>query len=173
MHIEDTTTVDLIMATMPNIERRGYFGPRKDKPPSEPSQRLIVRKKKVRTSTTITEVVCNEDRDCFPPYNPKADIMVGQFVALIVELSEIQGGVPFYIGKVIEFGQKRWSAKMKVLWYWLARKRGAEEKGGSNRERYVNYMEATWEPFGERPTWVDKEATIYSWMDVPRREQSR
>ena len=53
--------------------------------------------------------------------------MLGQFVVLIMELSEIQGGVPLYFGKVIEFEQGRWSAKMKVLWYWLALRCGAQE----------------------------------------------
>ena len=67
--------------------------------------------------------------------------MVGQFVALTMELNEIQGGVPFYIGKVIKFGQGRWSAKMKVLWYWLAIRCGAQEEGISNRGRYANCME--------------------------------
>ena len=80
--------------------------------------------------------------------------MVDQFVALTVELSEIQGGVPFYIGKVIVFGQGRWSAKMKIMWYCPAVRRGAQEEGGSNKGRYANCMEATWEPFGERPTWI-------------------
>ena len=86
-------------------------------------------------------------------------------MALIVEMTKIQGGVPFYIGKVIEFGQGRWTAKMKVVWYWPAIKHGAQEEGGSDRGRYANYMEAKWEPPGERPIWIDKEEPhIHVWM---------
>ena len=33
-------------------------------------------------------------------------------------------------------------------------------------------MEATWKTSGERFTWIDKEATIYSWSHVPRRGRS-
>ena len=165
-NVEDTTTVDLIMATMPNVERRGYFGPCKDKPPPEPSQRLTGRKKRIKTNTTITEVVRNEDGDFFPPYSSKADNMVGQFVALIVELSEIQGGVPFYIGKVIEFGQRRWSANMKVLWYWPTRGRRAKEERGSNRERG---MQTAWKLHGNHLEkglvgLTKRQLYIHGWM---------
>ena len=149
---EENIVVDLIMATMPNVERRGYFGPHKEKPPPEPSQRLTRRKKRASTSRAILEVVHNEDGDCFLPYNLETNVMVGQFVALTMEFSEIQGEISFYIGKVIEFGQGRWSAKMKVLWYWPTVRRGAQEEGGSNRGRYANCMEATWKPSGEKPT---------------------
>ena len=36
-NIEGSIVVDLIMATMPNVKKRGYFGPSKDKPLPEPS----------------------------------------------------------------------------------------------------------------------------------------
>ena len=75
------------------------------------SPAVACKKKKATVSRAIPEVMGNEDGDCFCPYNPKTNVMVGQFVALTVELSEIQGGVPFYIQKVIEFGQGQWSAK--------------------------------------------------------------
>ena len=104
-NVEDTRAVDLIMTTMPTIET--IFVGSKDKPPPEPSQRVTGGKKRAGTNRAISEVVYNEEIDCFPPYNLETDIIIGQFVALTMELSEIQGGVPFYIGKIIEFKQGR------------------------------------------------------------------
>jgi hypothetical protein len=42
----------------------------------------------------------------------------------------------------------------------------------SNIARYGNCMEAQWEPSRERHGWVMKEATIFSWEDVPRRTRA-
>jgi hypothetical protein len=157
------------MATMPNPERRGYFGPHRDRPPQEVSRRVTGGRNKVKSHHARAETVRDANEDPFSPFNPENDIVVGQFVALIVELREVRGGVPFYIGKVLEFGQGRWASKMKVLWYWPSMRSGAEEEEvGSNRVRYTNCMESTWEPSGERFAWIEKEATIYSWMDVFR-----
>jgi hypothetical protein len=33
-------------------------------------------------------------------------------------------------------------------------------------------MEATWKPSGERHGWVDKEAAIFAWDDVPIRART-
>ena len=33
-------------------------------------------------------------------------------------------------------------------------------------------MEILWEPSGERHGWVEKEAAIFSWNDVPRRTRN-
>ncbi len=43
---------------------------------------------------------------------------------------------------------------------------GAKEEVGSNKVRYTNCMESTWEPFGKRFAWIEMEVAIYSWMDV-------
>jgi len=98
----------------------------------------------------LLEVQQGASEDPFPPFNPKKEVVVGHFVALNVEPKEVRGGVPFYMGKMWEFGQGQWALKMKVLWYWPAMKWGVEEEASSNRVRYSNCMEATWEPFGER-----------------------
>ncbi len=45
----------------------------------------------------------NHDR--FPPFDPQSDISCGQFVALSIDRAELEAGVPFYIGKVIEDGK--------------------------------------------------------------------
>jgi hypothetical protein len=42
----------------------------------------------------------------------------------------------------------------------------------SNIVRYWNCMEAQWEPSRERHDWVMKEATIFSWEDVPRKTRT-
>ena len=159
-NIAESAAVDLIMVTMPNPERRGYFGPRRDRPPQEASRRVTGRRNTHGCSDVLPIVVQDAGEDPFPAFNPENDVVVGQFVALTVELEEVRRGVPFYIGKVLEFGQGRWASKMKVLWYWPTMRLGAQDEADSNRVRYTNCMEATWGPSGERFSWIDKEATI-------------
>jgi len=93
-------------------------------------------------------------------------------VALTVERKVVRAGVPFYVGKVVEFGQGKWAMKVKVIWYWPIMRRGVTDEAGSEPQRYRNCMEASWEPSGERHGWVDKEAAIFSWRDVPARTRS-
>jgi hypothetical protein len=176
VHVDGNRTgsagVDLIMSTMPNPERRVYFGPRKDRPPQEMSRRVTGGRRRGGSKDSAPEIVRDANEDPFPAFNPEKDVVTGQFVALTVELREIREGVPFYIGKVLEFGQGRWTSKMKILWYWPTMRPGTEEEAGSNKARYTNCIESTWEPSGERFAWIEKEAAIYSWMDVPRRGRS-
>jgi hypothetical protein len=89
-----------------------------------------------------------EDR--FPAFNPETDIRVGHFVALSVEQEELRVGVPFYVGKVLEFGKGRWAEKMKVIWYWPCLGIGMQTESASNIARYGNCMEAQWEPSRKR-----------------------
>jgi len=126
----------------------------------------------VEKNEGIPQVAQGGSEDPFPAFNPENDVVVGQFVALIVDLSEIREGVPFYVGKVLEFGQGRRASKMKVLWYWPTMRPQVHEDVGSNRVRYTNCMEVTWELSGERLSWVDKEVSICSRMDVPLRRRS-
>jgi hypothetical protein len=97
---------------------------------------------------------------------------VGQFVALTVEQAEVYAGVPFYMGKVVDFGQRKWAEKMKVVWYWPSMRAGVQTESRCSRTRYTNCMEASWEPSLERRGWVVKEAAIFSWEDVPARTRS-
>jgi hypothetical protein len=121
-------------------------------------------------ATTTTSTIGAEDP--FPPFNPESDIRVGHFVALTVEPVEVRAGVPFYVGKVLEFGQGKWAAKMKVVWYWPMRKRGMQDEQDSSRARYTNCMEAFWELSGEAHGWVVKDAAIFSWENAPTRTRS-
>ena len=43
----------------------------------------------------------------------------------------------------------------------------------SNITQYGNCMEAQWKPSRERHNWISNEATIFSWVDVPRRTRAR
>jgi hypothetical protein len=110
--------------------------------------------------------------DCFPAFNPKTDIGVEHFVALSVEQEELRAGISFYVEKVLEFGKERWVEKMKVIWYWPCLGIGMQTGSTSNIARYGNCMEAQWEPSRERHGWVMKDATIFSWEDVPRRTRA-
>jgi hypothetical protein len=56
LHIEDhsrNTEVDLIMATMPDPEARGYFGPRR----SRPSTVAVTRAPRRRASSVVQQIV--------------------------------------------------------------------------------------------------------------------
>ena len=61
---------------------------------------------------------------------------------------------------------------MKVIWYWPCLRIGMQTGSTSNIVRYDNCMEAQWEPSCERYNWVSKKATIFSWVDVPRRTKA-
>lgn len=165
-------STDLILSTMPDPEGRGYFGPRRGRPSTVSVRRTPNQNRDVGIGQTSTRMHTSGTEDPFPPFDPTSDIKVGQFVALTVEHSEVQAGVPFYVGKVLEFGQRSRALKMKVLWYWPIMRVGMQRLQGSNRERYANCMEATWEPSGERHGWVDKEAAIFAWDDVPIRTRT-
>jgi hypothetical protein len=154
--------VGLIMATMPNPEARGYFGPCRSRPATIPNTRAP-RRRATSTSPLTVGIGTNAGReDWFPAFNPETDIRVGHFVALSVEQEELRAGVLFYVEKVLEFGKGRWAEKMKVIWYWPCLRIGMQTGSASNIARYGNCMEAQWEPSHERHGWVMKEATIFS-----------
>ena len=83
-------------------------------------------------------------------------------MALTVEQIEVHVGVPFYIEKVVDFGQQKWVEKMKVVWYWPSMRMEVQTELGCSRTRYTNCMEASWEPSLKRHGWVVKEAKIFS-----------
>jgi hypothetical protein len=168
-----TAEVGLIMATMPDPKARGYFGPRRRRPATIPGTRAP---RRITTSTspvTVGAGTSTGGEDRFPAFNLGTDIRVGHFVALTVEQEELRAGVPFYVGKVLEFGNGRWAEKMKVISYWPCLGIGMQTGSASNIVRYRNCMEGMWEPSRERYGWVMKEATIFSWEDVPRRTRAR
>jgi hypothetical protein len=98
------TEVDLIMATMPDPEARGYFNPRRSRPSTVAMTRAPRKRASSTTQQTFGATSSGRREDRFPPFNPENDIRVGQFVALTVEQAELRAGVPFYVGKVVEFG---------------------------------------------------------------------
>jgi hypothetical protein len=59
------------------------------------------------TQQTIGATSSEGGEDRFPPFNLENDIQVGQFVALTVEQEELRASIPFYVGKVLEFGQRK------------------------------------------------------------------
>jgi hypothetical protein len=162
----------LIMARMPDPEARGYFGPRRNRPATIPGTRAPRRRATTTSPVTVGAGTSTRGEDQFPTFNPETDIRVGHFVELAVEQEELHAGVPFYVGKVLEFGNRRWAEKMKVIWYWPCFGIGMQTGSASNIVRYGNCMEGTWEPSRERHGWVMKEATIFSWEDVPRRTRA-
>jgi hypothetical protein len=97
------TEVGLIMATMPDSEARGYFGPRRNRPTTIPGTRAPRRRATSTSPLTVGAGTSARGEDRFPAFNPETDIRVGHFVALSVEQEELRVGVPFYMEKVLEF----------------------------------------------------------------------
>jgi hypothetical protein len=122
VHTEDRsspTEVGLIMATMPDLEARGYFGPRRSRPATVPGTRAPRRRATSASPLTVGAGTSAGGEDRFPAFNLETNIRVGHFVAPSIKQEELRTGVPFYVGKVLEFGKGRWIEKMKVIWYWL------------------------------------------------------
>jgi hypothetical protein len=165
--------VGLIMATMPDPEAKGYFGPRRSRPATIPGTRAPRRRATSVSPLTVGAGTSVGGEDRFPAFNPGTDIRVGHFVAHSVEQEELRVGVPFHVGKVLEFGKERWAEKMIVIWYWPCLGIGMQTGSALNIARFGNCMEGTWEPLRERHGWVMKEATIFLWEDVPRRTRAR
>jgi hypothetical protein len=132
----------LIMATMPDPEARGYFGPRRTRPTTIPGTRAPRRRATSASPLTVGAGTSAGGEDRFPAFNPGIDIRVGHFVALSVEEEELRASIPFYMGKVLEFGKGRWAEKMKVIWYWPCLGIGMQTGSASNIVRYGNCMEA-------------------------------
>ena len=110
--------------------------------------------------------------DPFPTFNPERDLQIGHFVLLTVEKKEVPAEVPFFVGKVMEFGQRKWAMKVKVIWYWPFMKAGVHNETRSQTQQYTNCIETMREPSGERHGWVDKEVAIFSWTYVLARSRS-
>jgi hypothetical protein len=77
--------VGLIMATMPDLEVRGYFGPRRSRPATIPGTRALRRRTTSASPLTVGVGSSGGGEDRFPAFNPRTDIRVGHFVALSVE----------------------------------------------------------------------------------------
>jgi len=65
---------------------------------------VIGEKNRGRKNASIPEVVQGASEDPFPLFNPKNDVVEGQYIALTIELREIREGILFYIEKMLEFG---------------------------------------------------------------------
>jgi hypothetical protein len=77
--------VGLIMATMPNPEARGYFGPCRSRSATVPGTRAPRRRATSASPLTVGAVTSTGGEDYFPTFIPEIDIRVGHFVALSVE----------------------------------------------------------------------------------------
>lgn len=168
----ETTIVDQIVAMLPNPEGRGYFGPRRGRPSNHAVRRAPRTEHEHDVEETAEGLADERNFDPFPPFNPSSDIRCGQFVALSVDRAEVESGVPFYVGKVIEDGRGRGRLKMKVCWYWPIIQGGVVDGPGLSAIRYGNCMDSQWEPSGESHSWVEKEACIFSWVNEPEETRS-
>jgi hypothetical protein len=91
----------LIMATIPDPEARGYFGPRRSRPTTVLSTRAPRRRATSASPLTVGAGTSAGGEDRFPAFNPETNIRVGHFVALSVEQEDLRASVPFYVEKVL------------------------------------------------------------------------
>ena len=95
------------MATMPDPEARGCFGRCRSRPTTIPGTRAARERATNASPLIVGASTSAKGEDCFLAFNPETNIRVGHFVALSVEQEELRAGVPFYVGKVLEFGKRR------------------------------------------------------------------
>jgi hypothetical protein len=161
-----------ILATLPNLNPVGFFGYRRDRP-SHIGVKEALRRGHVSVGGGGPSVngagPSSINDDPFPEFNPRTDVELGHVVAVSVDREEVESGIPFYIGKVIEVGKGRRGEKMKLCWYWPVVGAGIVEPLGCFGKRYTNCIGAQWEPSGEKHAWVDKETSIYSWRNEAAR----
>jgi hypothetical protein len=69
-HVE----VGLIMATMPDLEARGYFRPRRSRLATVPGTRAPRRRETSASPLTVGAGTSTGGEDCFPAFNPETDI---------------------------------------------------------------------------------------------------
>ena len=151
--------MDQIVAVLLNADSQGYFALRRRRP-SNQAVRWAQRTKRKHVQKQVKQGARDEvNHNPFPPFNPQSDINCGQFVALSVDRAEVEGGVPFYVGKVIEDGKNQRSHKIKVCWYWPIIRGENVDRTGSTAQRYANCIDAFWEPSCQ--THIEKEACIF------------
>ena len=127
---------------MSDPDARGYFGPCRNRLATVLGTRAP-KERATSASPLIGGASTSEGgKDRFLAFNPKTNIRVGHFVAFSIEQEELRAGIPFYVGKVLEFGKERWGKKMKVIWYWPCPRVGMQIDSASNIAQYGNCMEA-------------------------------
>ena len=97
------------LATLPEVEPRGYFRPSGATPARTNGPLRARPNKRVRVPTIIVhhlgvhrELGQNPQsgEEAFPTFNPHIDLTVGQFVAVCSPEEDRRRGAPFWIGKV-------------------------------------------------------------------------
>jgi len=76
--------------------------------------------------------------DPFLVFNPKNDVNTGKFVALTIGTNEVRIAKSFYVAKVLEFGQRSWGTRTKVVWYYLIMMAGVEDASSFSAQGYKN-----------------------------------
>ena len=80
----EVIVVNQIVAMLPSAESRGYFGPRRERPPNQVVRRARQTEPIHVGRENFEGVQDRGSSDSFPPFNPKTDISIGHFVALSV-----------------------------------------------------------------------------------------
>ena len=147
---EATTSNNAIdpLATLPEVELRGYFGPHGTAPVRTHGPSRVRPNKRPRVSLVIVQRLAVQrggqhpptGEEAFPAFNPHKDISIGQFVAVCSLEEDRRRGAPFWVGKVRALERSTTpDDEMTVLWYWPRMARGSTDAIGEWHQRYVNW----------------------------------
>lgn len=73
-------------------------------------------------------------------------------------------------GKVIELRKFWWATRMKVIWYWPIMRAGWLTNQAP-MHLGISILATSQEPLHEGHSWIDKEFTIFLWVDEPPRNR--
>lgn len=102
-----STTLDVVMATLPDPKPQRYCSLEKDRPQHAMMDRTPRRKQKVELGQSSKTPPMPKSNVAFLAFDSERDIQAGQFVALCVGFEEVQSRISFFIGKVVEVGKSR------------------------------------------------------------------
>ena len=163
---------------LPDVQPRGYFGPRNGAPArsTRSSRQCHVRPARAeRRGTDGCETLegarglARQGEDPFPAFDPHKDISVGQFVALCTTTSDRAAGATFYVAKVqsLERVATR-EGTMTVIWYQPKMPRGLIDPPGQYHHRYTNWASRAWEPSKEPDDNIEVTSAITAWTNPVR-----
>jgi hypothetical protein len=184
-----------ILAQLPPVMVRGYFGPRSMRPRGQrirqhtmsPSIRnntfrsvlqrprnmtvhgygSIPRRDTGRTQTSAFSAV--QSGDPFPTFDPRKDVMVGMFVAIETGEDDQLKGIPFFIAKVIQMERQATDdGTVTVLWYEPRMRRGETDDVGNFHRRYYHCIDRPWIPSRESNDIIPIDTIIIAWKNTVR-----
>ena len=188
--------VENILAQLPPVMVRGYFGPKSMKPhahrichqtapqnrPTSSNSRGDRQDQRSMpqighgtthesgigcASTSTSATPTVLNAYPFPTFDPHKDVTVGMFVAIETGEDDQSKGVPFFIAKVISMErQAADDGTFNVLWYEPRMHRGQTDNVGEFHKRYSHCINRQWVPSREPNDNVPVDTIITAWKNT-------